>query len=139
MPENFLGLSPRGRLISRVSEPSIWAGFSDRRYSMLRSTRAISSANVVSLSSYAGVSTPARRAPVPRAKSVAIWICLVSGNMSGLKRALRKTDSSIFFAWACAAPLARMAFRLVSMRMNTGTDAWYMEMVMGFPFCGPAL
>ena len=77
----------------------------------------------LSLSSIAGGSDPDSRALVPRAKSLAICTCCVSGNMSGNKRALRSVDSSIFFAAACAAAFSRMAFKLPSIRRNCGTES----------------
>jgi len=78
---------------------------------------------LVSLSSCEGTSTPASRAAPPRALSVAIWICRASGNMSGYRRPLISTLGSIFLASACAAALSRIATRLLSNLMNTGTDA----------------
>src|SRR5688572_20921280 len=54
--------------------------------------------------------------------------------MSGARRAVMKTVGSIFFASACAAPLARTAERFSSPRRKTGTEAWYIESVIGiFP------
>src|SRR5215813_4541084 len=50
--------------------------------------------------------------------------------MSGASRAFTKTAGSIFFASACAAPLARMTDRFSRPRAKIGTEAWYIESVM---------
>src|SRR5678815_3420279 len=50
--------------------------------------------------------------------------------MSGKRRLLSSTVSSILRACACAAPFSRIAARLLSARMNGGTEAWYIEIVM---------
>src|SRR4051794_616146 len=52
--------------------------------------------------------------------------------MSGDRRGLRKTASSIFFACACAAPFSRMERRLPSICTKTGTDARNIEIDMNF-------
>src|SRR3989344_4683736 len=93
--------------------------------------RAMSCGKLDSLSSYLGGSSPANRAAPPLALSVTIMTCRASGNMSGNRRLLTSTAGSIFFASACAAPFASTPARLVSMRINDGTDAWYMDRVMG--------
>src|SRR5216684_1337348 len=51
--------------------------------------------------------------------------------MSGERRVLKSTDGSTFFASAKAAALSRSADRLVRNCTKIGTDAWYMEMVIG--------
>ena len=53
------------------------------------------------------------------------------GNMSGKSRAPSNTAGSILRASAWAAALSRMAERLPSMWMKTGTEAWYREIAMG--------
>ena len=65
--------------------------------------------------------------------SVAICTCLLSGSMSGASRSLTRTDGSIFFASAKAAPLSSTAEKAVSMVLISGTVAWYMDKLIGFP------
>src|SRR6266850_8213837 len=46
------------------------------------------------------------------------------------------TPGSIFFASACAAPFSRIAARLLSERVMVGTQAWYIEIFIGFSRSG---
>ena len=95
--------------------------------------RAFSSAMVFSLSSYAGTSTPARRATTPLAVSQAICTCFVMGSMSGNTRYEVRMVTSIFFASQWAWALSRMVERLPRMLTKRGTLAWYMEMLIEGP------
>src|SRR4051794_31972135 len=95
--------------------------------SMVLAMRVFSSANVCSVSSYFGISAPARRAIAAFAVSVAICTWRAIASMSGYRRALVNTVGSIFFAsaWACA--LSRMAERFLRIFTKRGALAWYME------------
>src|SRR5258706_9259738 len=46
------------------------------------------------------------------------------------------TPGSIFFASAWAAPFSRIAARLLSERVMVGTQAWYIEIFIGFSRSG---
>src|SRR5215469_4770737 len=70
--------------------------------------RALSSSSVRSLSSNLGGSFPIRRAVPFLAMSQAICTCLVSGNMSGARRAFASTAPSKDFAFACAMALSKI-------------------------------
>ena len=85
--------------------------------------RAFSSAKVCSVSSYFGISMPARRAIAPLAVSVAIWICRLSGNMSGNRRNEVSASGSIFFASQCACALSSRPERLFRMFAKRGALA----------------
>ena len=95
--------------------------------------RACSSAKLASSSGKFGISTPASRAVVFLAKSQESWTWRVSANMSGKRRVFSSTAGSILRAAAWASALVNMAARLVSMRVKTGTEAWYMESVIHLP------
>src|SRR5439155_5640154 len=71
--------------------------------------RALSSANVFSLSSNPGGSTPASRAAAFLAWSQALCTWRVNANISGKRRALSSAAGSIRFASAYASALARSA------------------------------
>src|SRR5690348_10234968 len=92
--------------------------------------RLYASASVFSLSSNDLGSTPANRAAPRAAVSQAIWICLISGSMSKINRCCSRLSGWTPFAFACASPFFSTSERLVSARRNTGTVAWYIEMVM---------
>ena len=112
-PAELVRFAANGRTISRPSEPSISPPPSVvRKNSIVRSIRAISSAKVFSLSSYGGGSAPASLAAVPRAKSLAIWICLASGSMSGYRRASTSTVSSISARLRVRGGLLQDAFQI---------------------------
>src|SRR5690348_14010611 len=95
--------------------------------------RLYASASVFSLSSNDFGSTPARRAAPRAAVSQAIWICLISGSMSKIRRCCSRLSGSTPRSLACASPFFNTFARLVSARTNTGMEAWYMEIVMVSP------
>jgi len=66
---------------------------------------------------------PARRAIAPFAVSVMIWICRLSGNMSGNRRNEVSASGSIFFASQCACALSRMVERFFSVFAKRGALA----------------
>src|SRR5271165_3359617 len=111
----------------RSSDPSNCAGLSDSRYAIVARVAAIHSARVLSFASNTGTGAPASRAAPPCAMSLAIWICVARGNMSGKSRVLSKTAGSILRACACAAAFSRMAARLFNARVQVGTVAVYRE------------
>src|SRR6185437_5141041 len=88
------------------------------------------SASVFSLSSNDLGSTLASRAAPRATVSQAIWICLISGSMSKSRRCCSRLSGSAPFFFACASPFFNTFDRLFSARTNTGTEAWYIEMVM---------
>ncbi len=96
---------------------------------MTRSSRACSSAKVVSLSSIFSASTPASRAAAFLIMSVAICTWRSSGNMSGYKRICSSTPASKPCACAWASPFTSNWRRLRKARWPTGTVAWYIERV----------
>src|SRR5262245_48868051 len=95
---------------------------------------------VVSLSSYFGGSTPARRELPFLAWSVTICTWRDSGNMSGARRVPSSTDGSIFLAAANFSALLRIADSALRPCSNTGMDACDIENDMtGFPRMGRLL
>src|SRR5271170_5085681 len=92
---------------------------------------AIHSARVLSLASKTGTGAPANRAAPPCAMSLAMWICVARGNISGNNRVFSKTAGSILRACACAAAFSRMAARLFNARVQVGTVAVYRVRDMG--------
>ena len=88
--------------MSRVSLPSSDAAGTLSMKSIVFFTRANSSSIVVSVSSNFGGSMPASRAMEFFAKSLASWICLANGSMSGASRASTSTLVSKLRALAFA-------------------------------------
>src|SRR5579863_6343287 len=113
------------------SAPSNCAGFSDSRYATVPRVVAIHSAKLLSFASNTGTSAPASRAAPPCAMSLAMWICVANGNMSGYRRVFSNTAGAILRASAWAAPFSRMAARLFNARVQVGTAAVYRVRVMG--------
>jgi len=117
----------RGRFIDFTSllyqiQSTFDAG-TDSRKSMVFAMRTFRSANVCSVSSCFGMSTPARRATAPFALSHAICTWRVNGNMSGKKRYVVSAEGSIFFAVQCASAFSRMAERFRRMLTKRGVEA----------------
>src|ERR1700691_1461630 len=113
------------------SAPSNCAGFSDSRYATVPRVTAIHSGKLRSFASNTGTSAPASRAAPPCAMSLAMWICVANGNMSGYRRVFSNTAGAILRASAEAAPFSRMAARLFNARVQVGTVAVYRVRVMG--------
>ncbi len=90
---------------------------------MVARVAAIHSARLRSFASKTGTSAPARRAAPPWAMSLAMWICVASGNISGNSRVPSNILGSILRTSACAAAFSKIAARLPRARVQVGTAA----------------
>ena len=129
MPVKVFGSPRTGRVTGRASEPSICAAENDLTASMARSMRAINSANVVSLSSHFGGSLPES---ARRCRGRSRWRVNLARERQhvGIEPGGEEHRLVDLFRGRVGGAFGQYCFQVGEPRANTGTDAWYIEIVI---------